>query len=140
MFGSRQSSSSDSSCNISCAAEHSYYMEECCVAIANVGLSKEVARINVGLSGPVQIVLIQGATEHAEEVSTLICNTHRPSSSKRPFTSNEKIEFCKHVLRHTIKEHSARPNNVGFVLGGDANLDESDSKSGATERPFSTDL
>ena len=136
MFGSRQSSSSDSTCSISGAAEHSYYMEELCVATANVGLPKESARINVGLSGPDQIVLIQGAAEHAERLSTLICNTHRPSSSKRPFTRNEKIEFCKHVLRHTIKEHSARPNNVGFVLGGDVNLDRSDSKSGATESSF----
>ena len=140
MFGSRQASSSDSTCSISGAAEHSYYMEECCVATANVGLSKEVARINVGLSGPVQTVLIQCAAEHAKGLSTLICNTHRPSSSKRPFTSKEKIEFCKHVLRHTVKEHSARPNNAGFVLGGDVNLDKSDSKSGATESSFSTDL
>ena len=140
MFGSRQSSSSESSCSISCAAEHSYYMEKVCVAIVSVGLSREVASINVGLSSEVQIVLIQGATEHAEEVSTLICNTHRPSSSKRPFTSKERIEFCEHVLRHTINAHSARPNNVGFVLGGDANVDESDSKSGATESSFSTDL
>ena len=140
MFGSRQSSSSDLACSMRGAAEQSYCMEERCVASINVGLSREVASINVGLSSEVEIALIQGATEHAEEVSTLICNTHRPSSSKRPFTSNEKIEFCKHVLRHTIKEHSARPDNVGFVLGGDANLDESDSKSGATERPFSTDL
>ena len=170
MFGSRQSSSSDSTCSISSAAEHSYYMEELCVATANVGLPKESARINVGLSGPdqivfiqgaaehvegvsmllpkesarinvglsgpVQIVLIQGATEHAEEVSTLIYNTHQPSSSQHPFKGNKKIEFCKHVLRHTIKEHSARPNNAGFVLGGDVNLDRSDSKSGATESSF----
>ena len=140
MFGSRQSSSSDSSCSISGAAEHSYYMEECCVAIVNVGLSREVASINVGLSSEVDVSLIQGATEHAEEVSTLIYNTHHPSSSQHPFKGNKKIEFCKHVLRHAIKEHSARPNNVGFVLGGDVNLDESDSKSAATESSFSTDL
>ena len=125
MFGSRQSSSSDSTCSISGAAEHSYYMEECCVATANVGLPKESARINVGLSGPDQIVLIQGAAEHAEGVSMLICNTHRPSSSKRSFTSKERIEFCEHVLRHTINAHSARPNNVGIVLGGDVNVSRS---------------
>ena len=89
MFGSRQSSSSDSTCSIIGSAEHSYYMEELCVATANVGLPKESARINVGLSGPVQIVLIQGATEHAEEVSTLIYNTHQPSSSQHPFKGNK---------------------------------------------------
>ena len=125
MFGSRQSSSSDSTCSISGAAEHSYYMEELCVATANVGLPKESARINVGLSGPDQIFLIQGAAEHAEGVSMLICNTHRPSSSKRSFTSKERIKFCEHVLRHTINAHSARPNNVGIVLGGDVNVSRS---------------
>ena len=51
----------------------------------------------------------------------LICNTHRPSSSKRSFTSKEKIKCCEHVLRHAISAHSARPNNVGFLFGGDAN-------------------
>ena len=122
MFGSRQSSSSDSTCSISGAAEHSYYMEELCVATANVGLPKESARINVGLSGPDQIVLIQGAAEHAEGVSMLICNTHRPSSSKRSFTSKERIKCCEHVLRHAISAHSARPNDVGIVLGGDVNV------------------
>merc|ERR1712242_123106 len=129
MFGSRQSSSSASACSMRGAAEHSYYMEEGCVASINVGLSREV-----------EVALIQGATEHAEEESTLIYNTHQPSSSQHPFKGNKTIEFCKHVQRHAIKEHSARPNNAGFVLGGDANLDECDSKSGATERSFSTDL
>ena len=125
MFGSRQSSSSDSTCSISGAAEHSYYMEELCVATANVGLPKESARINVGLSEPDQIVFIQGAAEHAEGVSMLICNTHRPSSSKRSFTSKERIKCCEHVLRHTISAYSARPNNVGIVLGGDVNVSRS---------------
>ena len=159
MFGSRQSSSSDSTCSISSAAEHSYYMEELCVATANVGLPKESARINVGLSepdhivfiqgaaehvegvsmllpkesarinvglsGPDQIFLIQSVAEHAEGVSMLICNTHPPSSKKRSFTSKERIKCCEHVLRHAISAHSARPNNVGIVLGGDVNVSRS---------------
>ena len=122
MFGSRQSSSSDSTCSISGAAEHSYYMEELCVATANVGLPKESARINVGLSGPDQIFLIQSVAEHAEGVSMLICNTHRPSSKKRSFTSKERIKCCEHVLRHAISANSARPNDVGIVLGGHVNV------------------
>ena len=125
MFGSRHSSSSDSTRSISSAAEHSYYMEELCVATANVGLPKESARINVGLSGPDQIFLIQSAAEHTEGVSMLICNTHRPSSKKRSFTSRERIKCCEHVLRHAIIAHSARPNDVGSVLGGDVNVSRS---------------
>ena len=67
------------------------------------------------------VALIQGATEHNEEQSMLIYNTHQPSSETHPFNANKKIAFCKHVLRHAITEHSARQNNVGFVFGGDAN-------------------
>ena len=69
----------------------------------------------------VEVALIQGATEHNEEVSMLIYNSHQPSSDLHPFKSTAKTEFCKHVLRHAITEHSARQNNVGFVFGGDAN-------------------
>ena len=69
----------------------------------------------------VEVALIQGATEHDDEVSLLIYNTHQPSSSRHKFTLSKKTAFCKHVLRHAITEHSARENNVGFVFGGDAN-------------------
>ena len=46
----------------------------------------------------VEVALIQGATEHNEEVSMLIYNTHQPSSSKHPFKANKRIALCKHVL------------------------------------------
>ena len=65
----------------------------------------------------VEVALIQGATEHNEEVSMLFYNTHQPSSKENPFKPNAKIKFCKHVLRHAIAEHSARQNNVGFLFG-----------------------
>ena len=46
----------------------------------------------------VEVALIQGATEHNEEVSMLFYNTHQPSSTLHPFKGNAKIGFCKHVL------------------------------------------
>ena len=68
----------------------------------------------------VEVALIQGATEHNEQVSMLIYNTHQPSSLLNPFEPHQKIELCKCVLRDAISEHSARENNVGCVFGGDA--------------------
>ena len=38
----------------------------------------------------VEVALIQGATEHDEEVSMLIYNTHQPSSTNVPFKPNKK--------------------------------------------------
>ena len=43
-FGSRHSSFSDSSCNMSGAAEHSFYMTKGCVANINVGLPGKANR------------------------------------------------------------------------------------------------
>ena len=37
----------------------------------------------------VEVALIRGATEHDEEVSMLIYNTHQPSSTKVPFKLNK---------------------------------------------------
>ena len=51
----------------------------------------------------------------------LFYNTHQPSSNVHPFRGNAKIQFCKHMLRHAISEHSARQNSVGFLFGGDPN-------------------
>ena len=219
-FGSRHSSFSDSSCNMSGAAEHSFYMGKGCVASINVGMPGGAVRgnrwnthrsrllhifvtalvfssdiigmlvseggsvdepyedddrkrfdslfkeafhtaseqtgasehneiqffgargnaaetvmvfkshVNVTMLGTtilpsswrrVEIALIEGATEHNDQVSMLIYNTHQPSARKRRFKPTKKIALCKHVLRHAISEHSARQNNVGFVFGGDAN-------------------
>ena len=64
----------------------------------------------------VEGALIEGATEHNEELSMLIYNTHQPSSKTHPFTPPAKIACCRYVLRHAIREHSVRPNNMGFSL------------------------
>ena len=68
----------------------------------------------------VEVARIEGTTEHNEQVSMLIYNTHQPSSWLHPFETQHKIELCKCVLRDAISEHLARENNVGCVFGGDA--------------------
>ena len=70
----------------------------------------------------VEVARIEGATEHNEQVSMLIYNTHQPSFLLNPFEHHQKIELCKCVLRDAISEHSARENNVGCVVGGDADF------------------
>ena len=67
------------------------------------------------------VALIHGATEHNEDQSMLIYNTHQPSSDVHGFKSAKRIGFCKHILRHAVAEHVARQTNVGFVFAGDAN-------------------
>ena len=64
----------------------------------------------------VEVALIEGATEHNEEVSMVIYNTHQPSSDTHPWKAPKRIWFCRHVLRHAFEQHNAHRNNVGFLF------------------------
>ena len=63
---------------------------------------------------------VHGATEHGPR-KLLVYNQHQPSSEERPFPTNQRIDFCKAILRDAIAFCNAEAKCCGFVFGGDAN-------------------
>jgi hypothetical protein len=65
----------------------------------------------------VERFVLTSATEHGP-VSTLVFNSHQPSSLKRPFKLLAREKFCKALLYAGIAEHERNSANVGFIAGG----------------------
>ena len=80
---------------------------------------KKMKRVNAWRV--VQRFEVTGATEHGP-CSLLIYNNHQPKSTKRKFSVNMGVDFCKAVLRDAISHAEAAPTCVGFSFGGDANI------------------
>ena len=68
----------------------------------------------------VERFLVYGATEHGSR-TLLVYNQHQPSSPERPFPTNQRVMFCKHILDDAIEHCKRHTDCCGFVFGGDAN-------------------
>ena len=60
-----------------------------------------------------------GATEH-KQCQMVVYNTSQPSSGKRPFPANMRVELCKAVIRDAVRLHAEDPARCGWVFAGDA--------------------
>ena len=64
---------------------------------------------------------ISGATEHGI-CQQLIYNQHQPSSTQRPWTAPQKLNFCKAIIKDAIAYCDSNPNCCGYAFAGDANI------------------
>ena len=115
-FGSRHSSFSDSSCNMSGAAEHPFYMGKGCVASINVGLpGKAVKGRNWNKHRRVLLDIFVTALTFSSDTIATLCLRHAHSSH---FWENDALV----LMQSTASSSSSQPSAPLIYLGTQQHL------------------